>query len=146
MKKLPPISLLFLIPGLIAVVIGLSHPYKLADVHISDTYFVFSFSLFYYLVAIFLFIASLLCFFAFRLAISKKIIAIYGLLTIVSLLLFIWCFYRSGKAYATNFSDWNSFRNNNDIFLISLCCFILSQVAFGILIVARLMKDLRKGD
>ena len=140
MNKLPKPHVLFAGVGALLLLLSLIVPKKFVDLHVYDTYFVFTFSLFIFYLSVIFIMVSIPYYLTRKNNIPNKLIGLHTLLTIISVGFLSWFIYQASKAYSTGFSEWKSFETNNALTSLTILLLLLIQIVFISIILFKFTK------
>jgi hypothetical protein len=133
-KNFRPYDLLG-IAGLLLFFISLFIPFQSVDIHMHDTYYVFEMSDAFRNMG-----GALLALFTVNTFLKRNVYSIvlswiHTILTNLTVAAALFFLYRASFAYEPGFSDWETFKTNNNIIAITIWTFLLAQT----LLVSNLM-------
>jgi hypothetical protein len=125
-KNFRPYDLLG-IAGLLLFFISFIIPFQSVDIHLHDTYYVFEMSGAFRDMG-----GALLALFTVSTFLKRNVYSIvlswiHTILTTLTVAAALFFLYRASLAYKPGFSDWDTFKTNNNIIAITIWTFLLAQ-------------------
>ncbi len=142
-KQLRPYNLLG-VAGLILFTVSFFVPFKSAEIHVHDTYYVFEMSYAFRNMACELLALFTVCTFL-KQQLSFSILTwAHVVLTLLAFAAGILFLYRSSKAFQPNFSDWSTFQTNNEILVATIVILLIAQVLLTVNLLVGAFKGQRR--